>query len=90
MQSGLIFMEMVARFLPVSRNVMAGQLSCQDQVIGTEWSPYCHVSERIFRVLDRPVMDLNAAQVIKKLPIHLQSCSHGLEGGHISASMGTS
>ncbi|XP_066941107.1 uncharacterized protein [Macrobrachium rosenbergii] len=61
--------ELSARYIPGKRNVMADKLSLQNQVIGTEWPLHSEVTERLFDLWGRPVIDLFATQHNRKLQV---------------------
>ena len=61
--------QLIGRYIPGHRNVIADQLSRQDQVVPTEWSLHPRVVERLFDLWGRPMIDLFASRLNKKLPL---------------------
>ena len=65
-------LNLVARYIPSSQNVVADKFNCPDQMIGTEWSLHPLVSRRVFQIWRTPVVDLcESAQ--KKRPLLYRS-----------------
>jgi ribonuclease HI len=60
-----------ARYLPGIRNVLADSLSRKDQILPSEWSLHPQLVEEIFRVWEKPLVDLFATAQNKKLPIYV-------------------
>ncbi|XP_066958908.1 uncharacterized protein [Macrobrachium rosenbergii] len=60
--------ELLARYIPGKRNVLADTLSRQDQVVGSEWSLHQSKADKLFNLWGRPVVDLFATQYNRKLP----------------------
>lgn len=50
--------ELMARYIPGKRNVVADKLSRQGQVLGMEWSLHQDIADRLFHLWGRPVLDL--------------------------------
>ena len=50
--------------------MVADQLSCRGQVIGTEWSLHPQVTKKMFQLWGAPVVDLFASALNHKLPVY--------------------
>ena len=61
---------LVGRFVPGHRNVLADQLSRQDQVIPTEWTLHSRVLQAVFRIWGTPMVDLFATALNRRLPVY--------------------
>ena len=59
-----------ARYLPGQSNVLADLLSCQDQVIGTEWPLHPQVARALLCRWGSPSIDLFAMSLRAKLPLY--------------------
>ena len=64
-------MNLMARFIPGKKNILADQLSRPDQVLPTEWSLLPRVFEAICEVFGRPHLDLFASRTIAKLLLYM-------------------
>ena len=60
-----------ARHVPGSLNVIADSLSRRDKVIQTEWSLHQQIFNQICRVWHTPMVDLYATHLNHKLPIYV-------------------
>ena len=60
-----------ARDVPGSLNVIADSLSRRDKVIQTEWSLHQQIFNQICRVWDTPIVNLFATHLNHKLPIYV-------------------
>ena len=60
-----------ARHVPGSLNVIADSLSRRDKVIQTEWSLHQQIFNQIYRVWHTPMVDLFATHLNYKLPIYV-------------------
>ena len=61
---------LVGRFVPGHRNVLADQLSRQDQVISTEWSLHPRIVQAVFRSWGTPTVDMFATSLNNRLPVY--------------------
>lgn len=63
-------LELSARYIPGSWDVVADKLSHQNQVLGTEWSLHLGIAERLFKLWGAPSIDLFATWHNRKLPVY--------------------
>ena len=61
----------VPRHIPGKANILADQLSRRGQAIETEWSIHPLVVEALWRLWDRPLVDLFATALNHKLPTYV-------------------
>ena len=61
---------LVGRFVPGRRNVLADQLSRQDQVISTEWTLHPRILQGVFGSWGTPMVDLFATSLNNRLPVY--------------------
>ena len=61
---------LVGRYVPGRRNVLADQLSRQDQVVPTEWTLHSRVLQAVFEIWGTPMVDLFATALNRRLPVY--------------------
>ena len=61
---------LIGRFVPGRKNILADQLSRQDQVIPTEWTLHTRVLQAVFRIWGTPMVDLFATALNRRLPVY--------------------